>query len=61
MPRLYRATRKCYNIGPAKASSTYIGGCILRNFIEPVLFGVAWFIFALHKKKYHIGRIFRYT
>ena len=45
----------------------YIGGFELRKFLEPVTFArcvfytIFFLMHALHKKKYHIGRIFRYT
>ena len=37
----------------------YIGCFVLCQFIELVTFARCVFIFALHKKEYHIGQIFR--
>ena len=38
-----------------------LGGSVLYNLIELVTFARCMFYIALHKKKYHIGWIFRYT
>ena len=53
-------TRKCCSIG--RANAKYILAVLyFRKFIEPVIFAHSRFIFALRKKKHHIGRILRYT
>ena len=39
----------------------HVRGFELLKFIEPVPFERCIFLFSWHKKKYHIGQIFRYT
>ena len=52
-------TRERYSVGRVKESSIL---AVLCQFIEPGLrLHVVRFIFALHKKEYRIGRMFRYT
>ena len=43
----------------ASEGEFYTGGFV--NSLSRLRLHIARFIFALHKKKYHIGRIFRYT
>ena len=41
-------------------SSIYVGGFVLLNVVELVMFADAWYTYALLMKKYYIWWMFRY-